>query len=540
LTVARLALIIVMMRSAVRLLAAALLFAPPALAVQQPDGTTVPVIYGSTTCSDRNVQICLDGSEGQQGAIAAIADADVIPDTFSPFCDLTFTVLARGSVNNDLFGWYNVVPDPSNPNNTLKPADQDLYAIVMESDGIGSSRTINIRQSPHYRGGEIGFFMAVGKNIDWDADGGGWIRGVSYVFYSQRQFNPDNVGTDSQIHLLIWQSVTHENSFYFGWEDLLGGGDNDFDDLLTRVDGIQCSGGGAACDTGDRGICAQGTMQCQKGELTCVPNQTARAEACNAFDDDCNGLTDDGAPCPEDKICDRGACVAPCNAGEFPCSGSTVCDRTTGYCVDPACATITCADGQTCRDGQCVNPCDGVVCPFDQVCRIGVCVDPCVSITCDEGFTCELGVCQSCSCTLCPSGTQCLNNLCIEDACATIECQAGFHCNAGDCVDNCAGALCPGGVSCAAGYCEGSPIPTNPDSDAGALDNDAGLILPGVGGSAGSGPASERKVGDDSICACRAVGGGTAPRALAAWAAFGALMALRSRSGRARRRRLER
>ena len=34
------------------------------------------------------------------------------------------------------------------------------------------------------------------------------------------------------------------------------------------------------------------------------------AEVCNGLDDDCNGQVDDGAACPEDQACVKGACVA--------------------------------------------------------------------------------------------------------------------------------------------------------------------------------------------------------------------------------------
>src|SRR5262249_8777738 len=151
-------------------------------------------------------------------------------------------------------------------------------------------------------------------------------------------------------------------------------------------------GGGQPCDTGKPGICAAGLTECTSSGTTCKQlAPPAPSETCNGLDDDCNGQTDEGAPCPPGETCDKGKCSPSCTSNEYPCPTGLVCAD--AHCVDPACATVTCPSGQVCSAGTCKAPCDGVTCPHPQVCRVGVCVDPCVGVTCQKGQVCEGGVC---------------------------------------------------------------------------------------------------------------------------------------------------
>jgi MYXO-CTERM domain-containing protein len=529
-------------------LALSVLLAKAALAVLQPTpgGTPIPVIStGVGACSDKNVQRCLDVGEHTPGLINAQQDALVSPETFEPTCTLTFTPVNKGGSISVAFGWYNVKPDPSDSKKTLKPAPTELYAMMVLPSGFKTNqelasvppKTLDLnaeKTAGRYQGGEIAFWLAS------DSGGGMGIGPNSVltgnpnvgVFYTEHAFNPGSGASQTYYQVLTWQSVATKNAFYFGWEDLPANAnaDNDFDDLIFFVTGIQCGGGGKPCDTGLKGACSDGTLQCQKGVLTCVPSQAPGEEKCNALDDNCDGQVDEGKLCSAGEVCDRGRCVPRCGAGEFKCSPEQVCtDR--GLCVEPSCADKQCPPGQVCAEGACSDACAGVVCPYGQLCRNGGCVDPCASIHCDQGYACVLGVCESCECTTCASGLVCRNNVCIESACSTVTCTTGTHCESGKCIENCSSATCPKGMACSGGECTPSSA-GGADADGGEADS-GGVILIGVGGSSGTGGDGETggsASGDDtetsrrgleapSGCGCRAGRGTT----LSGWAALLAL-----------------
>jgi len=64
------------------------------------------------------------------------------------------------------------------------------------------------------------------------------------------------------------------------------------------------------CNTGQLGICAEGTTQCTTGAIICVPNEGPVPETCDGLDNDCNGTVDEGDPCPTGETCVDGQCVA--------------------------------------------------------------------------------------------------------------------------------------------------------------------------------------------------------------------------------------
>jgi MYXO-CTERM domain-containing protein len=514
----------------------------------QPDGQEIPIVDEEVTvCEDKNVQVCLNEAEGDEEAIDAMTDGNVVPETFDPTCNLTFEVLARGAENKNIFGWYNVVPDPANPGQNLKPDDEDLYTFILASEDPADpgdpelSRELSLTGDANYAGGDIGFFICTGSEPE--AELGGPPSDCDEIFYSERAFNPDSEQEDPYTHLIIWQSVNFRNAFYFGWEDVIQG-DDDFDDIFTRVTGITCSGGGEAWETGEEGVCAEGTMQCQQGELACVPNIAPSDEKCDALDNDCDGETDEGDDlCDDGLVCDRGKCVPPCGSGEFPCTAGFVCSAA-GTCVDPLCEGVDCDPGQVCNAGECIDACKDVTCPYGHVCRLGVCVDPCESIECDEGYSCNLGVCVDCDCKGCDDGFTCSDNVCVDDACSSVTCDAGSHCVDGDCVDNCEGAECPGGAACVDGACmpPGSVNGAGGDGDGEGGDDGGGVVITGGSSSGGSSSGGSSNggtngsVGDEegSVeakgCGCRTVGGGSLGASTALLAAAGALgLALRRR-----------
>ena len=136
------------------------------------------------------------------------------------------------------------------------------------------------------------------------------------------------------------------------------------------------------------GLCRTGMQRCVQGFWdTCLGEIKPQSERCNGYDDDCNGLVDDGAVCPNGELCVRGVCVSEekrdevatntekindlgsQDAGEesstesFPekivetntCSnGQVLC---AGVCVDVSASTLHCGNcGNACSTGQsCIN-----------------------------------------------------------------------------------------------------------------------------------------------------------------------------------------
>ena len=115
-------------------------------------------------------------------------------------------------------------------------------------------------------------------------------------------------------------------------------------------------GGGAACSTGQMGVCDPGTQQCLGGSLVCQANQAAMPEICNNLDDNCNGAVDEGNP---------GGGIA-CSTGQ-----QGVCAAGTTQCVSHAIACLpnTAASPEICDNG------------LDDNCAGGVDEEPCALCT---------------------------------------------------------------------------------------------------------------------------------------------------------------
>src|SRR5439155_1059237 len=106
--------------------------------------------------------------------------------------------------------------------------------------------------------------------------------------------------------------------------EVCDGLDNDCSGAVDEGD----PGGGAACSTGQAGVCAAGTQHCAAGSISCVRNVGPSAEVCDGVDNDCVNGVDNGDP-GGGAACTTGL-LGVCAAGVRHCvSGSLSCVQTT-------------------------------------------------------------------------------------------------------------------------------------------------------------------------------------------------------------------
>ncbi len=296
-----------------------------------------------------------------------------------------------------------------------------------------------------------------------------------------------------------------------------------------RGGGVVCPGTGEMCPTGGMGACSIGITQCVGRDVVCMPIGSSTPERCDGIDNDCNGVSDDGALCPPTTVCAAGVCVPTCFEGA--CGPGDTCNAE-GVCVETACIDVVCGADQRCSGGVCVGACEGIVCPHGQQCVAGHCTDLCDILTCGADQVCQDGMCiPTCPCHACTSEEICgSDGVCTPIGCDIVTCDPGLYCMGGACLDACDGAVCPEGQHCETGDCVENPA--TPDAGMSGFD-DAQVAFPDSGvapgadsgnggldsGVADGGPRRNRTAG---ACACRI---GEAPRPLPTWA-WGALGAL--------------
>jgi len=490
---------------------------PASAVVEQIDGRVMP-LFDPATCPSNGsatgcVQVALNIGEGFPNAatnnpLQSVFDAQTTPEVFAipqtggVFGNVLVRNMVEGAGFENSFGWYNV-DDPDN-----------RFVITPCADEPGSQRTVNFQDeftAGNYTGGFIGFFLITPE--DNGAGNCGEAATPGYIYFTEAARNGDG----NYVHYLIYTSKVDSRRFYFGFEDLFRGGDNDFEDMFLQVDGLvlpcvpsseicngeddNCDGlidnnpvdAGGDCGLTDAGVCELGVVECNEGELECVGEIGPVQEQCNGLDDDCDFVVDndpagDGDECGTDVgVCTYGS--QTCVGGVFVCVGGTgpaaeVCDLLDNDCNsevddDPLDAGGPCGSNVgECEPGILVCnavgevECEGGVGRTDEVCNL--LDDDCNGAVDDGnpggGAECgtDVGVCDfgseicvggeiECVGGVGPSEEICdgVDNDCNGDGDALAACPNGSQCVEGTCAAPCGDGEfpCPGGQICLDGYC---------------------------------------------------------------------------------------
>jgi hypothetical protein len=445
--------------------------------VIQIDGTTVPTqptrlcdltkdgAWGDNAW-DQCIQSGLNVGEAWPTAnpvnpVDALRDARTSPELFYPydeandrFSTVEFWNILHGGGYTNVFGWYNaddpgtVHPVVDDSNDLPAPRNPTRYPSAANPARVTVSVDFQtLYQSGVYHGGLIGFYLFTPENR---------------TFYTENALNADG----NYVHYLIYASKQdldangNPTAYYFGFEDLFRGGDNDFDDSFFKVKGlvIPCDPNPEVCDGSDNdcdglvdgndpdlaatsnvcsaaantGVCAAST-QCVSGAWACVVSQGPQTESCNGLDDDCDGSTDESLT-PVTELC-----TAAQERGE--CDGQTLCVAGAWRCE-----TIQGPVTETCngKDDDCDGQTDENLVAASELCTAAQTRGECDASTQCSGGSWKCVVSQGPATEVCdgkdnncngttddlPNGTQPPSNLCSAGQTAG-ACEAATQCSGG-------------------------------------------------------------------------------------------------------------
>ena len=369
--------------------------------------------------------------------------------------------LTTNAIGIDVDGEDNLIVRNSARANTV---DYDIgagnaYGPIVNVGGIGDITVVPNADHP-WANFSMTCFPATWC-LDYDGDGYGDAGNTTESCTPPMGYVPDCTDCDDT-----------QTSVYPGAEETCDGLDNDCDTVVDEDN----PGGGGSCNTGLPGVCASGTLQCQAGALTCVPDTEPSPEICDGLDNDCDGAADEGNPggggsCNTGLL---GVCASgtlQCQAGALTCVPDTepspeICDGLDNDCdgqIDEgacpngtACTTSTKCQSGNCIDGYCCNTsCGGTCEACDLAGSLGTCSlvplgdDP--DGECPPGGYCDgAGNCCKDNGQGCTGGAECCSTLCVDDVCCNNSC--GGLCQACDL----AGSL---------GICSFVPLGQDPDGE---------------------------------------------------------------------------
>ncbi|MEM9071131.1 MAG: MopE-related protein [Myxococcota bacterium] len=381
--------------------------------INQVDGTVVPETNRMQQCLDRP-----GTGETMAGAVNAIEDAAVLPETFRPVFDavsghyrVTFVDIGEGAGFRNSFGWFWVGEDVTDPANLRTVFGCRTYGTCNCPCDTTRTITIDFDEQPGFVPGRaVGLWLRTPERLDATRENGTFPSGCPFdvgcdpttpnandscggrldtdnrIYFTSSALNDDG----DFVHFLVYESATRTDTFYFGFEDLFRGGDNDFEDMLVRATGLVplCTPQPETCDNTDQDCdgaidegltqacattCGPGVRTCSAGSFGACSAPTPTSETCDGTDEDCDGNTDEGLSRACSNMCGSGTEI--CIAGSFAeCSAPTPtvetcngddddCDGNTDEDLTRACAS-TCGSGvETCVAGSfggCTAPTPGV------------------------------------------------------------------------------------------------------------------------------------------------------------------------------------